>query len=100
MLKVKSKIPEESLFFKGGTISEEQIYTNKFCKFALNDNYLFLEVNNKIKVIKYECDSSYVYKLLKTKIKIGSKDDFIKWFLDCTFAECHRQKIVKYYFSI
>jgi hypothetical protein len=94
---IKSNIITESLFFKGGTISENEIYSNGICNFALNDNYLFLEKGNKIKAIKYECDSEYVYKLLKTKIKIMSKSDFIKWFLDMTFAACHRERIVNYY---
>jgi hypothetical protein len=69
----------ESLFYSGGTISESEVFKNKYGYFALNDRYLFVSDGSKVSVLKYEISPEYCYKVLKTKIKISSKENFIQF---------------------
>jgi hypothetical protein len=51
-----NKIIIESVFYKGGTILEDNIYKLNYYKwflgyFAINDKYIFLQYKNNIKAI-------------------------------------------------
>ena len=80
----------ESLFYTGGTISESEIFKNKYGYFALNNQYLFVSDGVKVSVLKYEICPEYCYKVLKTKIKISAKSNFTRFLQDDLFSVHHR----------
>ena len=87
-------LQKNSLFYPGGTISDNDIFKNKYGIFALNDNYLFIAKDHKSApiIIKYEIQSEFIFKILKTKIKISSKDRFIKFMTDDLY-DCFQRVI-------
>ena len=97
------KITQHSLFFKGGTILPDEIYPIYYINellgyLAINDNYIFLQQHNELKAIKYKLNAEYMYKILKTHIKIISKERFIKFMTDKLFC-CNAKNIFKHYFN-
>ena len=95
---MKNSIIVTSLFYSGGTITEKDIFKTKNGFFALNDNYFFISNGEKTKVIKYELNNIYTFKLLKSKIKIMNKEHFIK-FLNNDLFSVFTQKIFDYYLN-
>lgn len=82
------QILTDSLFYKGGTIEYNNCKNTCYngYKIAFNDIYLFIIDHSKIiGAIEYQDNTDYSYKLLKTKIKIVSKDNFIAFVSDPTF---------------
>jgi len=73
---MKKAIPE-SLFYSGGTITDDDIIqTSDTCKYdiALNKGYMFLFRKGSIKpekVVKVEYQTEFIYKIMKTKVKIS-----------------------------
>lgn len=67
----------ESLFYSGGTITTSDIKetTHKFYNVAFNDNYMFIfsKDHKLVKVVKYELQHEFAYKVLKTKVKINNR---------------------------
>ena len=87
----------DSLFYLGGTIEKDNIQhtCNNDYNIAFNDVYLFIldKNDNILKAIKYDIDSKWSYKLLKTKIKIASKVSFILFMQDNLF-ECITNRLI------
>jgi hypothetical protein len=88
--KIMEKISIESLFYSGGTIAESEVFENKSGFFALNDKYLFVSNGIKVSVLKYEICDEYCYKILKTKIKISARTNFIEFLKDELFSVHHK----------
>jgi hypothetical protein len=71
---MSNEIPE-SLFYSGGTITIDDIIetTHNLYNVAFNDDYVFIFIldNKLLKVIKYEMQYEYAYRVLKTKLQIN-----------------------------
>lgn len=91
-------IPETSLFYPGGTISDKDIIKTKHGLFALNDRFLFIAKSRKHTpaVIPYELNREFTFKILKTKIKIIDKECFKEWLAD-EFCDCIKRQIFAHY---
>lgn len=78
----------DSLFYSGGTITEQDIIKiDQGYSIALNNDYIFIGKDQKlVKVVKYKIDQEYTYKIQKTQVKINSKDQFIKFLKDELFS--------------
>jgi len=50
-----------------------------FFDYYIKDNYFFIKHKNELKKFKIEERTDYVFKFLKTKVKISSKEDFLKF---------------------
>ena len=86
---MKAKQITDSLFYSGGTITIDSIIqTTDTCKYdiALNNEHMFLFRKGTIelvKVVKVEYQTTFTYKIMKTKVKISR--DFGKHVQDETF---------------
>ena len=88
----------ESLFYSGGTIAESEIIKSGFGHIAINDNYIFFANDKSFKAIKYELNTEFTYKLLKTKIKIINKESFLK-FMEEDLFYANKKKIFAFYLN-
>lgn len=83
----------ETLFYKGGTVTDAEKITVGEYSVAINDNYIFVWLNGQLRhVCRFEACKTYAYKITKSKI-IGTKKSIVEILTDA-FWRIHAVEII------